>query len=88
MQRKIVKIKKMPEDDLLLDLVELFLYYNLSYSTGQRDHCSVTLSDNANEIHTPDIIYKLSDEVYVNLYLLSNKVLANIYKCIHDDKKV
>ena len=88
MQRKIVKIKKMPEDDLLLDLIELVLYHNLSYNTGQRKECTVTLDDTRNMILTPDTIYKLSDEVYVQIYLLSNKALANVYKTIRNDQKI
>lgn len=88
MHRKIVKINKIPNDDLLLDLLELMLYRNLSYCTGQRGLCSVTLDDKHSIIYTPETIYKLSDEVYVQIYLLSNKVLANVYKIVKDDKEI
>lgn len=85
MQRRIVKITKMPNDDLLLDLVELMLYYNLSYNTGQRNECTISIDDAHNRILTPDTIYKLSDDVYIQIYLLSNKALANVYKTIRND---
>lgn len=88
MRRKVVKIKKMPEKEQLIDLLELLLYHNLSYPTGQKDSCTIALNDTTNEIYTPEIIYKLSDEVYVNLYLLSNKLLATIYREIYDDQKL
>ena len=78
----------MPEKEQLIDLLELLLYHNLSYPTGQKDSCTITLNDSTNEIYTPEIIYKLSDEVYVNLYLLSNKLLATIYREIYDDQKL
>ena len=32
-------------------------------------------------------MYKLSDEVYLYLYLLSNKAIASIYKIVSDDKE-
>ena len=39
--QKIVKIKKIPNKDLFKDLLELFVYYNLSYPTGQKDECTI-----------------------------------------------
>lgn len=37
---------------------------------------------------TPSVTYKMTDDVYLYLYLLSNKAVANIYKAIKDDQKV
>lgn len=41
MNRKLIKLKKIPNKDILKDLLELFVYYNLSYPTGQRKECTV-----------------------------------------------
>lgn len=76
----------MPNKDILKDLLELFVYHSLSYSTGQRDECSIKLVDSASQIETPTTIYKLSDELYIQLYLLANKVMANLYKEADDFK--
>ena len=35
--------------------------------------------------NTPDSTYRLSDEVFLYVYLLSNRAIANIYKIIKDD---
>ena len=42
---KNITIKNIPNKDALKDLLELFVYYNLSYPTGQKDNCSVQLLD-------------------------------------------
>lgn len=84
--RKIVRLKKIPNRDTLLTLIELMTYYKLSYSIGNKDNCFVILNDKSNTIETPEIVYKLSDEIYLYLYLLSNTVIANIYKTIDDDQ--
>ena len=78
MQKKIVRLKKLPDKDTLKDLLELFVYYNLSYPTGQKDVCTIRLLDNISTILTPDTIYKLDDELYAYLYMMANKVTANI----------
>lgn len=82
--QKIIKLTKIPNKDVLKDLIELFVYYHLSYPTNQKDNCSVQLADSNNEIVTPEIKYKLTDELYIELYLLANKVIANLYKEIDD----
>lgn len=76
----------MPNDEKITELVEFMIYFKLSYSTGQKGECTIQLDDSSGRIITPDTIYKLSDELYVYLYLLSNKAIANIYKTITDDK--
>lgn len=86
--KKIVKIRKMPQDELLTELVEYMVYYKMSYPTGQKDECTIMLNDSSNQIITPDTIYDLSDEVYVQLYLLSNAAIANIYKTIKYAKEI
>lgn len=85
MQKKIVRLKKLSDKDTLKDLLELFVYYNLSYPTGQKDVCTIRLLDNVSTILTPDTIYKLDDELYAHLYILANKVTANLYKIAEDD---
>ena len=85
MNRKLIKLKKIPNKDVLKDLLELFVYYNLSYPTGQRKECTVQLDDINARILTQDKIYKLTDELYIQLYQLSNRVIANLYKIAEDD---
>lgn len=85
MSKKVIKLKRIPNKDTLKDLLELIIYYNLSFPTGQRDECTVQLKDSLSQIETPTEIYKLTDELYVYLYLLANKVIANLYKLAEDD---
>ena len=75
--RKIIRLSKLPEYDVITELIEYMIYYKLSYPTGNKDTC---------EVVTPNTIYKMTDEVYLYLYLLSNKAIANIYKVIKDDQ--
>lgn len=83
--QKVIKLKKIPNKSTLKDLLELFVYYHLSYPTGQKEICSVQLVDAYSEIITPEIKYKLTDELYTQLYQLSNKVIANLYKVVEND---
>lgn len=85
MSKKVIKLKRIPNKDTLKDLLELITYYNLSFPTGQRNECTVQLKDSLSQIETPTEIYKLTDELYVYLYLLANKVIANLYKLAEDD---
>lgn len=82
MERKIIRISKIPDNNTLVELVEYLVYYHMSYPTGQKDICSILVNDASCEIITPDTTYKLSDEIFLHLYLLSNKAIANIYKTI------
>lgn len=84
--RKIIKLKRIPNRDTLLTLVELMTYHKLSYSVGNKENCFVSINDKFSTIETPEIIYKLSDELYLYLYLLSNTIIANIYKTIDNDQ--
>ena len=83
--RKIIRLSKLPEYDVITELIEYMIYYKLSYPIGNKDTCEVRLIDSSCEIVTPNTIYKMTDEVYLYLYLLSNKAIANIYKVIKDD---
>lgn len=65
MTRQLIRLKKIPNKDTLKDLLELFVYHNLSYSTGQRNECTIKLIDSISQIETPTTIYKLSDELYI-----------------------
>ena len=55
------------------------------HSIGQKDECTIQIKEGSNEIITPDSTYRLSDEVFLYVYLLSNRAIANIYKIIKDD---
>jgi hypothetical protein len=57
----------------------------MSYPIGQKDECTIQIKESSNEIITPDSTYRLSDEVFLYVYLLSNRAIANIYKIIKDD---
>lgn len=86
MKRNTIKISsKTTNTDLLKTLLELMTYYNLSYPIGEKDKCSVTLDDKNSSIITQDITYKCDDQLYLKLYILSNKVISNIYKLIEDE---
>lgn len=84
-ERKQIRINKIPENDILTELTELMIYYKMSYPVGQKDECTIQIREGGNEIITPDLTYKLSDEVFLYVYLLSNRAIANIYKVIKDD---
>lgn len=86
--RKIIRLTKIPEIDIVTELIEYMVYFKLSYPTGNKDTCEVQLNGVSNEIITPSVTYKMTDDVYLYLYLLSNKAVANIYKAIKDDQKV
>lgn len=86
--KKIIRLRKIRNKDILKDLLELFVYYNLSFPTGQKEECTIQLHDSLAQIETPTVIYKLSDELYISLYLLANKVTANLYKLAEYDTTV
>lgn len=88
MSKKIVRLKKIPNKDVLKDLLELLVYYNLSYPTGQKEACTITLQDASSQIITPEVTYKLEDELYVKLYILANKVTSYLYKLAEDDTTI
>lgn len=84
-ERRQIRINKIPENDILIELTELMIYYKMSYPVGQKDDCTIQIREGSNEIITPDSTYKLSDEVFLYVYLLSNRAIANIYKLIKND---
>lgn len=69
----------------MIELTELMIYYKMSYPVGQKDDCTIQIREGSNEIITPDSTYKLSDEAFLYVYLLSNRAIANIYKLIKND---
>lgn len=87
-ERKKIRITKIPQNDILTELVELMIYYKMSYPIGQKDECTIQIKEGSNEIITPDSTYRLSDEVFLYVYLLSNRAIANIYKVIKDDQEI
>lgn len=86
-ERRQIRINKIPENNTLTELTELMIYHKMSYPTGQKDECTIQIKDASNEIITPDSTYKLSDEVFLYVYLLSNRAIANIYKLIKNDQE-
>ncbi len=88
MKRNIQKtkiVKVLNNKDEFATLLELMTYYNLSYPIGYNSDCIIKLNDKDSEIITPDIIYKIDNLVYVKLYLLSNKVISNIYRIVEEE---
>lgn len=86
-----IKIKKVYErkkedtdnkdttNDILTELVELMIYYKMSYPTGQKDECTIQIKEGSNEIITSDSIYRLSDEVFcMCTYLVIEQLLIYI----------
>lgn len=69
----------------MITLLELMVYANLSYPVGAKEECTIILKDAKNEISTPTITYQCDDNLYVMLYLLSNKAISNIYRLIDDE---
>lgn len=45
MSKKVIRLKRIPNKDVLKDLLELMVYYNLSVPTGQEDECTIILRD-------------------------------------------
>lgn len=76
---------KTKNKDVLKTLLELITYYNLSYPIGLKDECQVKLDDKTNKITLDNTIYQCDDQLYINLQLLSNKVIAYLYKLIEDE---
>lgn len=81
------KAKKLSLKDLTKDhitsLIEMILYHKLSYPVGSKASCGVQLDDKHSSIITLDSTYTLDDTTYIELYLASNEILAQIYKYIN-----
>lgn len=82
-KRQIIKINKLTPD-LFKDLLEFMIYFKLSYPVGEYRQCGVQLDDAKGRIITLDTEYKCTDEIYLELYLASNKAIASIYKEINN----
>lgn len=84
-----MKIKRirLPEvnKEQLLELLELMIYYKLSYPTGFHTTCEVQLDDKGSRILTPDIIYSMDEHAYCYLYMKSNEMIAAMYKEAHEE---
>ena len=39
--RKIIRLTKIPEIDIVTELIEYMVYFKLSYPTGNKDPCEV-----------------------------------------------
>lgn len=73
------------DKDTLYSLLELITYKNLSYPTGFKDSCSIILDDKNSRILTPDVTYQCDDDLYILLYLLSNKTISYLYQLINNE---
>lgn len=51
-ERKKIRITKIPQNDILTELVELMIYYKMSYPIGQKDECTIQIKESSNEIIT------------------------------------
>jgi len=56
----------------------------MSYPVGEYKVCGVKLDDATNRILTEDIIYKCTDDVYMELYICSNEIIGKLYKYIYE----
>lgn len=81
-----VKVKDLNQD-LRTQLVELMVYYKMSYPIGLHKECEIQLDDKSNRIITPDEEYYLDDYTYCYLYMLSNEVIANIYRRLNEENE-
>ena len=70
------------------DTKPLMFSYIGKVPTGQKDECTIILRDASSQIETPTTVYKLTDELYIYLQLLANKVTANLYKLAEDDTTI
>ena len=79
MEIKRICLKNLNEDEKL-DLLELMVYYKMSYPTGFHETCEVQLDDKRGFILTKDITYSVDDDAYLYLHLKSNQLIAAMYK--------
>ena len=63
------------------------VYYKMSYPIGLHKECEIQLDDKNNRIITPDEEYYLDDYTYCYLYMLSNEVIANIYRRLNEENE-
>lgn len=59
----------------------------MSYPIGLHKECGIQLDDKSNRIITPDEEYYLDDYTYCYLYMLSNEVIANIYRRLNEENE-
>ena len=85
MEKSTIKISSKPDKETLTSLLEMMTYSKLSYPVGEKDFCRIQLNDKENKISTPTVDYKCTDDIYLMLYLLSNKIVALIYKTLDDE---
>ena len=79
-KKQIFVKEKNIDKDMQYTLLELITYYNLSYPVGCNEECGVYLDDSASRIITENTVYNIEDSLYVRLYLISNKIISEIYK--------
>lgn len=88
MEKTLIIMKDPPEYEEWIGLVELMVYNKMSYPIGLHKTCEVYMNDRDSMIYTPDTIYKLPDLLYLKLHLVTNEIIANLYKTVQNDKEV
>ena len=78
---------KQIERDELLTLLELFVYYKMSYPAGCHDTCEIQLDDKNSRLITKDIIYSIDGDTYLYLHLQSNTLIAAMYAAFYKDNE-
>lgn len=83
-----IRITSRPvEKDQLLTLLELFVYYKMSYPAGCHNTCEVQLDDKSNKLITEDTIYFIDDDTYLYLHLQSNILIAAMYAAFYKENE-
>lgn len=82
MEKILVRVKNNLDYEEWLSLVELVTYYKLSYPVGVHETCEISMNDKEGRINTNDVVYQLPDELYMKLHLITNSIIANLYKTV------
>lgn len=80
MKHKRITQEDLKDFDLKLTLLELMIYFKMSYPAGLNDTCEVQLNDKRAVITTPDITYTIDNNCYIDLHLRSNQMIATMYQ--------
>lgn len=79
---ELIIVNKQPSYEEWISLVELMTYYKLSYPIGLHEACPVYINDKEGMICIDNITYKISDPIYIKLHLVTNEIIANLYKTV------
>lgn len=85
---ELIIVNKQPSYEEWTELVELMTYYKLAYPIGLHEKCQIYINDKEGMMSIDNRTYKLSNSVYIKLHLLTNEIIANLYKTVQNDKEV